>query len=102
MESFDKHVTGPGLAVDLGAEFYQRLIDADVAEALREFELPHVIVCFDPQTGNLTVEGPFEEGLAAIRMAEDDTIADRMRGTGFAYLVLPLLPRRDHDGQQRH
>jgi hypothetical protein len=104
VDSFDDNLDGSqstevtfDLESVLTSELYQRLVEADVEEALRELELPHVVVCFDPQTASLTVEGPFDEGLSALRMAEDDAIADRMHGTGFTYLVLPLLPRRDRE-----
>jgi hypothetical protein len=79
-------------------EFYQAMIEADVREAMREFELPHVVVCFSPETGYLTVEGPFEDGLAASRMAEEDAQAGRLADSDFVYLVLPLLPPRTSPG----
>jgi hypothetical protein len=90
-------VTSPRDLGEMTEEFYEAMVEADVREAMREFELPHVVVCFDRVTGYLTVEGPYEDGLTASRLAEEDANADRLVGTGFTYLVLPLLPRRHRD-----
>jgi hypothetical protein len=79
-------------------DVYDSVIEADVHDAMHEFELPHVVVCFSPDTGYLTVEGPFDNGLAASRMAEDDADAGRLSGSDFIYLVLPLVPPRADAG----
>jgi hypothetical protein len=90
--------TSGGVVVDevLLAELREAMVEADMREALREFELAHVVVCFDPISGYLTVEGPYEDGLAAVQMAEEDSRADQVLRAGFTYLVLPLLPQRGH------
>ena len=50
--------------------------DAVTAEALREIDLPHIVICRDPETGVASYTGPYRDGLEALIFAERESERD--------------------------
>lgn len=56
--------------------FAQRLLeDQLVRQELEEMNRPHVLVCTDTHSGQLTLSGPFADGVTALAAAEADARA---------------------------
>lgn len=51
--------------------------DALSLEARNEIELPHIVICRDPETGAASYTGPFPEAVAALVFAEQESERDR-------------------------
>ena len=59
-----------------------RLIHALVSQAVsrdeaEELELPHIVICHDPDTGRRIYSGPFPNALAALAYAEHESRLDQ-------------------------
>ncbi|MGO4258507.1 hypothetical protein [Marmoricola sp. RAF53] len=86
---------------DIPDEALHALVARAVGEAAREeIDLPHVVVCRDPQTGTVTYAGPFRDGLAALVHADRESRAEQGDdGVPFEITVAALYPARA-DGQR--
>jgi hypothetical protein len=42
------------------------------AAAREEIEMPHIVLCTDPETGTTSYSGPYPNGLAALAAADRD------------------------------
>lgn len=51
--------------------------DAVSAAARAEIDLPHIVICRDPETSVVSYTGPFRDGMAALAFAERESERDR-------------------------
>lgn len=77
--------------VEVVHEFLSRIVGA--AEAA-EVDLPHIVICHDIDTGSVSYEGPFPDGLAALVFAERESAADQEQNDGIplVFKVAALYP----------
>lgn len=67
--------------------------DAVGAAAREEIDLPHIVVCRDPESGAVSYSGPFPDGLAALVSAERESRLDRvLNGGSMDFSVAALFP----------
>lgn len=72
----------------------ERLVDMLVCGAVREMELPHVLVCTDHATSSVSLSGPYPNGLAALCAAEADHVLERRQDpdSSMVFSVVALVP----------
>jgi len=77
--------------VEIVHEFLSRIVGA--AEAA-ELDLPHIVICSDTDTGAISYEGPFPDGIAALVFAERESAVDQELNDGvpLTFKVAALYP----------
>lgn len=70
------------------------LFDILSAAAADEIDLPHLVVCTDPETGTVTYQGPFADAMTALVRAEHESIVDRNLNDGppLVFTVAAIYP----------
>jgi hypothetical protein len=56
----------------LFAAAVERILEVQFVEWVRELDMPHVVVCSDPVTGTVSLQGPYPTALAAACAAQRD------------------------------
>jgi len=84
-----------GVLGECGADVLgQRLVDMLVCGAVRDMDLPHVLVCTDHTTSSVSLSGPYPDGLAALCAAEADHVLERRQDpdSSTEFSVIALVP----------
>lgn len=70
------------------------LVDMLVSGAVRDMDLPHVLVCTDHTTNSVSLSGPYPDGLAALCAAEADHVLERRQDPDscMVFSVIALVP----------
>jgi hypothetical protein len=82
---------------DLRSDLAQRwLAEAVVRASFEEIDLPHIVVCRDPESGTESYAGPFPDGFAALSFADQECATDRdgQGGPPLYFTVAALYPAR--------
>lgn len=67
-------------------------LEVEIADALREARLPHVVVCTDVASGRFTLEGPYPNGCLASMAADRESRRDPTGLSGLRFTVQPVYP----------
>lgn len=72
----------------------QRLVDMLVCGAVKDADLPHVLVCTDSATGAVSITGPYPDGFSALCAAEADHVSERSQHaeSSMVFSVMSLIP----------
>jgi len=72
----------------------RRLVDMMVCDAVRDMDLPHVLVCTDHTTSSVSLSGPYPNGLAALCAAEADHVLEHRQepDSSMVFSVIALVP----------
>ncbi|MCZ4498919.1 MAG: hypothetical protein JWQ74_1472 [Marmoricola sp.] len=77
--------------VEVVHEFLSGLVGATEAA---ELDMPHIVICQDSDTGAVSYEGPFPDGMAALVFAERESVVDQELNDGMPlrFTVAALYP----------
>jgi hypothetical protein len=78
-----------------GQQMVHLVLDSLVGESVREIDLPHLVLCTDLETGAVSYEGPYPDGMTALAAAESESTELDAEVSGFRFTVAPLLPTRE-------
>lgn len=90
----------PKLTPDrLLAAAIERIMESQFADWVRELDRPHVVVCKDPFSGSISLQGPYPTALAAASAAERDRQSEETQPESerMTFTVAPLLSPHDPD-----